>query len=83
MVKIPAGGFQMNDKIKEQILVIRNIGITNMFDVTAVQRIAFEMDFYELVDFLKPIERLMLISLFMGNKLHLSPNLTCYYVLLE
>jgi len=53
MVKIPAGGFQMNDKIKEQILVIRNIGITNMFDVTAVQRIAFEMDFYELVDFLE------------------------------
>ena len=53
MVKIPAGGFQMNDKIKEQILVIRNIGITNMFDVIAVQRIAFEMDFYELVDFLE------------------------------
>lgn len=53
MVKIPAGGFQMNDKIKEQILVIRNTGITNMFDVIAVQRIAFEMDFYELVDFLE------------------------------
>lgn len=53
MVKILAGGFQMNDKIKEQILVIRNTGITNMFDVTAVQRIAFEMDFYELVDFLE------------------------------
>lgn len=53
MVKIPAGGFQMNDKIKEQILVIRNTGITNMFDLIAVQRIAFEMGFYELVDFLE------------------------------
>ena len=53
MVKIPAGGFQMNDKIKEQILVIRNTGITNMFDVIAVQKIAFEMGFYELVDFLE------------------------------
>lgn len=53
MVKIPAGGFQMNDKIKEQILVIRNTGITNMFDVIAVQKIAFEMDFYELIDFLE------------------------------
>ena len=42
----------MNDKIKEQILVIRNTGITNMFDLIAVQRIAFEMGFYELVDFL-------------------------------
>ncbi len=52
MVKISAGGFQMNDKIKEQILVIRNIGITNMFDIISVQRIAFEMGFYELVDFL-------------------------------
>ena len=53
MVKISAGGFQMNDKIKEQILVIRNTGITNMFDIIAVQRIAFEMGFYELVDFLE------------------------------
>ena len=53
MVKIPAGGFQMNDKIKEQILVIRNTGITNMFDVISVQRIAFKMGFYELVDFLE------------------------------
>ena len=54
MVKIPAGGFQMNDKIKEQILVIRNTGTTNMFDVIAVQKIAFEMYFYELVDFIEP-----------------------------
>ena len=53
MVKISAGGFQMNDKIKEQILVIRNTGITNMFDIISVQRIAFEMDFYELVDFIE------------------------------
>ena len=43
----------MNDKIKEQILVIRNTGITNTFDVITVQRIAFEMGFYELVDFLE------------------------------
>ena len=53
MVKIPAGGFQMNDKVKEQVLIIRETGLTNMFDVIAVQRIAFEMDFYELVDFLE------------------------------
>lgn len=53
MVKIPAGGFQMNDKIKEQILTIRKTGLTNMFDINTVQRIAYEMDFYELVDFLE------------------------------
>ena len=43
----------MNDKIKEQILTIRETGLTNMFDVRTVQRIAYEMDFYELVDFLE------------------------------
>lgn len=43
----------MNDKIKEQILTIRNTGFTNMFDVNTVQRIAYEMDFYELVNFLE------------------------------
>ncbi|GAB3744191.1 MULTISPECIES: DUF5049 domain-containing protein [Bacillota] len=43
----------MNDKIKEQILAIRKTGITNMFDIRVVQRIAYEMDFYELVDFLE------------------------------
>lgn len=53
MVKISAGGFQMNDKIKEQILTIRDTGLTNMFDVNTVQRIAYEMDFHELVDFLE------------------------------
>ena len=42
----------MTDKIKEQIIVIRDTGLTNMFDVNAVQRIADEMEFYELVIFL-------------------------------
>lgn len=53
MVKIPVGGFQMNDNVKEQILAIRDTGLTNMFDVIAVQRIAYEINFYELVDFLE------------------------------
>lgn len=53
MVKIPVVGFQMNDKVKEQILAIRDTGLTNMFDVNTVQRIAYEMDFYELVDFIE------------------------------
>lgn len=43
----------MNQKIKEQILAVRDTGLTNMFDVRAVQRIAYEMDFYELVNFLE------------------------------
>ncbi len=43
----------MDEKIKEQILAIRDTGLTNMFDVTAVQRLAYERDFYELVLFLE------------------------------
>ena len=43
----------MTDKIKEQILAIRDTGLTNMFDVNTVQRIAHKMEFYELVIFLE------------------------------
>ena len=43
----------MTEKIKEQILAIRNTGLTNMFDVNAVQRLAYKHDFYELVLFLE------------------------------
>lgn len=43
----------MHQKIKEQILAIRKTGLTNMYDVRTVQRIAYEMDFYELVNFLE------------------------------
>lgn len=35
--------------IKDHILAVRDIGLTNMFDVTAVQRIAYDMNFYDLV----------------------------------
>ncbi len=42
----------MNEKIKEQILAIRNSGVTNMFDVPRVQYIANELGFYELVVYL-------------------------------
>ena len=39
----------MTDKEKAQVLTVRDTGRTNMFDTRAVQRIAFEMDFFELV----------------------------------
>lgn len=42
----------MDEKIKNQIFTIRDTGLTNMFDLSAVQRIAYEMDFYELVSLL-------------------------------
>lgn len=43
----------MNQKIKEQILAVRDTGLTNMFDIREVQRIAYELDFYELVNFIE------------------------------
>ena len=39
----------MDEKVKEQILAIRDTGLTNMFDVNTVQHLAYERDFYELV----------------------------------
>ena len=43
----------MTEKIKEQLLAIRETGQTNMFDLNAVQRIAYDMDFFELVVFIE------------------------------
>lgn len=43
----------MTDKIREQIMAIRDSGATNMMDATWVQRLAFEQDFHELVIFIE------------------------------
>ena len=43
----------MTDEIREQIMAIRDSGLTNMFDIKAVQRLAYERDFFELVIFLE------------------------------
>ena len=47
----------MTPKIRAQILAVRDTGLTNMFDLTAVQRIAYSMDFFELVCFLDEHQR--------------------------
>ena len=43
----------MTDTIKKQILAVRETGLTNMFDLNAVQRIAYDIDFFELVNFIE------------------------------
>ena len=43
----------LTDKIIEQILAVRATAETNMFDANAVQRIAHDMEFYELVCFIE------------------------------
>jgi len=39
----------MSETVREQILAIRDSGLTNMFDTNTVQLLAYERDFYELV----------------------------------
>ncbi|MDD2267948.1 MAG: DUF5049 domain-containing protein [Eubacteriales bacterium] len=43
----------MDNKVKEQILAIRDTGLTNMLDLNTVQRMAYERNFFELVVFLE------------------------------
>lgn len=43
----------MTDKVREQILKVRDTGKTNMFDTYMVQRIGLKMGFYEMVIFIE------------------------------
>lgn len=43
----------MDAKEKEQILAIRDTGLTNMFDIPMVQRLAFKRNYFELVNYLE------------------------------
>ena len=43
----------MTDTVKDQIFKVRDTGKSNMLDIKAVQRIAYDMELYELVLFLE------------------------------
>lgn len=43
----------MNEKVVSQIMDIRDSGRVNMFDIPSVQRMAFKMEFYELICFIE------------------------------
>ena len=43
----------MTEQIRDQILKVRASGLTNMFDIPAVQWIASQMGLMELVDYLE------------------------------
>ena len=43
----------LTDRLKDQILKVRDTGKTNMFDIPAVQRIAFDLECFDLVIFLE------------------------------
>ena len=43
----------MTETLKNQILAIRDTGLTNMFDTVMVQRMAYDRDYFELVIFIE------------------------------
>lgn len=47
----------MSEAVKEQILAIRDTGLTNMLDIRTVQRIANDRVFHELVVYLEEHRR--------------------------
>ena len=57
----------MTEEIKQQILAVRDTGRTNMLDVNAVQVIANEMNFFELVIFLEEHRREYVHFIFTGE----------------
>ena len=44
---------RMTSSVRNQILKVRATGETNMFDTHAVQRIAYDSGYYELVDYIE------------------------------
>ena len=57
----------MTDKIREQIMAIRDSGRTNMLDTNTVQIIANEMNFFELVIFIEEHRKEYVHFIFTGE----------------
>lgn len=49
----PDENIVINGTLKEQIITVRDTGKTNMFDIPQVQRIAYDLELFELVEFLE------------------------------
>lgn len=60
--------FIMNDIILEQILYIRDLGVTNMFDVDAVKQYAKELGFTELEKYIEKDKRRYFNFILNGNE---------------
>ena len=58
----------MTDEIREQIMAIRDSGLTNMFDIKAVQRLAYERDFFDLVMFIEEHKAKYVKFILMGEE---------------
>lgn len=57
----------MTDKIRKQIMAVRDSGRTNMLDTNMVQIIANEMNFFELVIFIEEHRKEYVHFIFTGE----------------
>ena len=57
----------MTEKVREQILAIRDTGLTNMFDLPMVQRLAYDRGYYELVCWLEEHRKEYVRFIMMGE----------------
>ena len=57
----------MTEKIREQIMAIRESGVTNMIDINRVQVAANERGFYELVVFIEENRKAYVHFIFFGD----------------
>ena len=58
----------MNPTIKEQILEVRDTGKCNMLSINEVQRVAYDMEFYELVNFIEDDRKAYVNFIFKGDE---------------
>lgn len=58
----------MTDTIREQIIAIRETGLTNMFDIREVKRLAKERKFFELIDYIDDYQDRYIAFIFEGNR---------------
>lgn len=58
----------MTDMIEKQILDICDSGLTNMFDINMVQRIAYDRGYYELVVYIEEHREDYVNFIFTGKK---------------
>ena len=58
----------MTEEIREQILSIRDTGLSNMFDKGAVQKLAFDREMFDLVVFIEEHPREYVEFILYGGK---------------
>ena len=58
----------MTEEIREQILTIRDTGLSNMFDKGAVQKLAFDREMFDLVVFIEEHPREYVEFILYGNR---------------